>query len=345
MSEAPVLPDLRDLEPAGLEDWLRERGEERYRADQLLDALYRHPVSAIAEIKALPQPLREKLGREFRLALPLEVNRLVSADGAVKLLLRLDDGERVEAVWIPEPGRATLCLSTQVGCRMACRFCRTGQGGFRRQLTPAEIVGQAIVASRAFGRLTNLVFMGMGEPLDNLDHVLAALRILTHKRGLALSPRRLTVSTIGLPEGIRRLADLGPPVGLALSLHSAVAATRARLMPAVRAYDLGEVKEALGFYAQTTGRKVTLEVTLIAGENDSAAEARAVARFAAATGAKVNLIAMNPAPESELGPPPAETIAAYHETLRQKEVDVFLRRGRGADILAACGQLRAEKET
>jgi 23S rRNA (adenine2503-C2)-methyltransferase len=334
------LSDLRGLDPPALAAWLQERGEEKYRADQIVEAVHQRGARAIDDLRQLPKPLRDKLAAAFFIGGETVESRQESSDGTVKLLLRLHDGEAVEMVWIPDGERATLCLSTQVGCRMACRFCRTGAGGFTRQLTAGEITVQVAAALAAFGRVTNLVVMGMGEPLDNLDHLLPALALLVHKKAYAFSPKKITVSTVGLVAGIRRLLAEGPAVGLALSLHSALPKTRAELLPRASRFDLHDLAAALRDYG-AAGRKTTIEVTLIEGLNDGAAEARAVAKFAASANAKVNLIALNPAPDLGFDPPPPERVAAYREEVRKKGVDVFLRKSRGADIMAACGQLRA----
>ena len=338
MLKSAPKPDLRDLSPIELEAWVVSRGGERYRAAQVLKWLYPRRATDFASMKDLPLELRRELESAFSLFLPLVVKRVSSADGAEKLLLELRDGERIEAVYLPEGGRATLCVSTQAGCRMACRFCRTGFSGFRRQLQPSEIVGQILALDRP---PTNLVFMGMGEPLDNLENLLISLRLICEPKALGFSPRRLTVSTIGLEPGVLRLVEQGPPVNLAVSLHSAVPETRALLMPAARGQDLASLKKTLQKYLEAGGRKITLEVVLIAGENDSAAEARALARWASGLSAKVNLIPFNPFPESGLTAPAKTSVLAYQQILRQKGVGAFIRKSRGQDILAACGQLRA----
>lgn len=335
-------PDLRDLSPAELTAWLTGRGHPRYRADQIMDGLYRHGVERVEDIRNLPGALSREL-EAYRLALPRETRRLTSGDGSVKLGLTLADGELVETVWMPEDdGRATLCVSSQAGCRMACRFCRTGRGGFRRHLTPAEIVGQVMVADRGLGPVRNLVFMGMGEPLDNLDHLLRALAILGHQRGLGFGPRRLTVSTIGDPQQLERFGRLAPPVNLAVSLHSAVADTRNSLLPAAAARDLVGLHRALESRPRAERDRLTLEVVLVGGVNDTIAEARAVADWSEGLPIKVNLIRFNPFPDSGLQAPREEAVLAYQAYLRGRGIPAFIRRSRGADILAACGQLWGE---
>jgi len=344
--------DLRDLSPAALEPWLVARGHPAFRAGQVMDWLYRRPVYDFARMKTLPRTLRDELAREFTLQPLIELARRVSEDGAVKYAFSLADGAVIESVWMPEPGRATLCLSSQAGCRMAC-------GGFSRHLRPSEIVGQ-VLAVRAQHEVTNLVFMGMGEPLDNLENVLAALAILCDRRALAFPPRKITVSTIGLIPGLKTLAERAPAVKLALSLHSAVPATRERLLPAAgtaglsrpggagaltrasRAADLSVLKQALKNFPLPPRGRVTIELVLLAGVNDTPADARALVRWLSGLKAKVNLIPFNECPGSGFKAPPEEAVLAFQKALKDKGVAAFIRKSRGRDISAACGQLRGE---
>lgn len=330
--------DLRDLTPKALENWLSNRGHQRFRADQIKEWLYRRLVSDPQEMKNLPQNLRRDMAREFRLFFPAEREKLVSADGTIKYGFGLHDGEFIETVAIPERGRLTACISTQAGCRMGCRFCRTGAGGFRRNLDPSEIVGQ-VMALGGGERVGNIMVMGMGEPLDNVEALLASLCILCDRRGAGFAPRRITVSTIGSIPGIDRLGAEGPPVNLALSFHSAVDRTREGLMPAARGRSLKELRAALRRFPLGPRRRITLEVVLVSGVNDSPAEARAMARFAGGLPAKVNIIPFNPFPGAGLEAPGRKALESYQSLLREKGIDAFIRKSRGGDILAACGQL------
>jgi 23S rRNA (adenine2503-C2)-methyltransferase len=336
--------DLRDLSAAELGDWLAAHGQRPYRAAQVLAWLYRTPVSSIGAMTNLPAELRAALEAEFSLALPVEARRLTSQDGAVKLGLTLADGELIETVWMPEPGRSTVCISSQAGCRRGCRFCATGQGGFTRNLTPGEILGQVLAAAEKLGPVTNVLFMGMGEPLDNLDAVIPALDLLCDRRALAFSPRRVTVSTIGIIASLARLGREAPPVNLAVSIHSAVAATRRALMPAARSVPLEALKRALQAFPLGPRRKLTLEVALAAGVNDSAAEARALADWMRGLPAMVNLIPCNAGAGTGLSPPERGAVLQYQKILRDAGVTAFIRVSRGADVGAACGQLRGGKK-
>jgi 23S rRNA (adenine2503-C2)-methyltransferase len=341
MPRNPPKGDLRELSPAEFDDWMLTRGHQRYRADQILDWLYKKTVNSFREMGNLPPALRRELEAGFTLYSLKEAGRAVSEDGAVKLACELFDGEIIESVWMPEGKRATVCVSTQAGCRMACRFCGTGRAGFRRQLAPSEITGQ-VIAAAAMGTVTGIVFMGMGEPLDNLESLLKSIEILCDKRALAFAPRRLTVSTIGIIAGIEALSKSPYPVNLAVSLHSAVPKTRASLMPAAAVPDLSALKSALRKYPLGKGRKITLEMALLGSVNDSVTEARAFARWLAGLKAKVNLIPFNSTPGSSFKRPSEKAVLDYQETLRKKGIKAFIRKSRGRDVCAACGQLRAK---
>lgn len=332
--------DLRDVSPAELAAWLAEHGHPPYRRDQVLGWLYQRPAASLAEMTDLPAPLRQALAAEYSLALPCEARRLTANDGAVKFGLILGDGELIESVWMPGAGRATACISSQVGCRRGCRFCATGQGGLVRNLGPAEILGQVLFLQQRMGPVTNVLFMGMGEPLDNLDAVIPSLKLLCHPHALAFAPRRVTVSTIGPVPQLERLGREAPPVNLAISLHSAVRATRRALLPAAGSIAVADLKRALLEYPLGPRQKLTVEVTLAAGMNDSVAEARALAKWLRGLPAMVNLIPCNPSQGSGLTAPSRAAVLAYQAELRSAGLKSFIRHGRGPDIEAACGQLK-----
>ncbi len=328
--------DLRDFSPGGLAGLVEELGHRSFRADQAMDWLYGKRVSSAEEMKNLPAGLVRSLA-SYRLFLPAENERLTSEDGTVKFAFELVDGEVIESVWIPEEDRSTLCISSQAGCRMGCRFCRTGQEGFRRQLTPSEIVGQVMSAEASGFAVNNIVIMGMGEPLANLDAVLAALDVFFHRKGLKFSPSRTTLSTIGPEDKLNELAKRGVPCNLAVSLHSAVAETRARLVPA--SPDPHKLKAALKRLSLPARSRLTIEMALMGGVNDSLEEARALVRWCDGFRVKVNLIPFNPFSECGFMAPSPEATADYQTFLRNKGITALVRKSRGTDILAACGQL------
>jgi len=316
-------------------------GEPAYRAAQILRWVYRDGATTFAEMTNLPKATRAALAERACLMTSHVVEVLQSSDGTEKLLVGLADGHRVETVIIPAGERRTVCVSSQVGCAVGCAFCASGLGGLVRSLSAGEIVEQALHARRRVGPAgasMNLVVMGIGEPLANYAALVAALRVVTAAWGLAMSGRRITVSTVGLPGRIGQLASEGLGVNLAVSVHAGTEATRARLVPGGR--PLREVAEAAAEFLRATGREVTFEYVLIDGENDSAAEARAVARLVGRLPILVNLLPVNPVAELPWAPPSARRVERFAATLRGLGVRVQVRRRRGGDIDAACGQLR-----
>lgn len=312
----------------------------RYRVDQLWQGMYAQ-LSAPEELTTLPKALRARLGEELPSALR-RVDRSVSDDGdTVKELWTLHDGALVETVLMHYPGRTTVCISSQAGCAMACGFCATGQAGFERHLTTGEIVEQVVEAARAARprRLSNVVFMGMGEPLANYDPVLSALRRIN--TDLGIGARQLTVSTVGIAPGIRRLAEEGLQVGLAVSLHAATDAQRNELVPINRRYPLRELAEACHRWMSAQHRRLSLEWAMIDGVNDTSDDAAALAEYALALRAHVNLIPLNPTPGWPTTGSPPSTIDRFRSELARRGVNATVRRNRGTSIDAACGQLRA----
>jgi 23S rRNA (adenine2503-C2)-methyltransferase len=331
---------------AELEALLADWGEPRYRAEQVWDALYRQQV-ALGDATALPRALRAKLDD----ALPLALDGLVEQtahDGMTSKWLWscARDHAQIETVLMRYPERATVCVSSQAGCAMGCTFCATGQAGFERHLDVAEIVEQVLRAAHASPqRVSNVVFMGMGEPLANYDNTWAAVHRLHDDLGL--SARRITVSTVGVVPGMRRLADEDLPVTLAVSLHAATDEERERLVPLNRRYPIAEVLDAAADYAGAKGRRVTFEYACIAGENDSPAQAEALGNllgaFPGLGGAHVNLIPLNPTDGFGGHAPAPPSIRAFADRLRGHGVTATVRRNRGTDIAAACGQLRSRE--
>lgn len=338
------MTDLLALTPAAarvaLQAWLAARGEAPYRGRQILPRLWQRPVRAWAEASDLPVSLREAL------ALHMPVSRLglgahqLSRDGTEKFLWTLADGEAIESVLIPEGRRRTLCISSQVGCALGCVFCATGRMGFRRHLTAAEIAGQVreLVLLDPAKRPTNVVFMGMGEPLLNWDAVDVALTILNDPDGLGIGARHITLSTVGILPSLARFAERSEQFRLAVSLHAPTPEARARLMPIERKYALPELLRALVRFR----RRVTLEYVMIAGMNDSPEAADELARLATPLGALINLLPLHPGGAEGLLPSSESRMRAFEQRLRRHGVTAVLRRSRGLDISAACGQLRVE---
>ena len=336
-----TLPTLQSL----LTDW----GQPAYRARQLWEWLYVHLVTDFDQMTNLPRSLRERLVAEMTIGLPQVVDTIQSADGDTrKDLLRLEDGETVEAVLMRYRLRRTACISTQVGCAIGCAFCATGQMGFRRNLTSGEIVAQALHFARELQakgeRLTNVVLMGMGEPLANYDASLAAIRRLIHPRGFKLGQRHITLSTVGLVPSIERLAGEGLQITLAISLHAATDKLRDQLVPVNRRYGLDALFEACYHYVERTGRRITFEWALFEGINDTPEQARALIARLTGLLAHVNLIPLNPTPGYAGRPSSRERITAFTTELERGRVSYTLRVRRGADIQAGCGQLRQRNQ-
>ncbi len=338
---------IKDMSRGELAQWLQERGEPSYRLDQLEGWLYRQDLGSFLDMTNLPRAFREILSREFCLFSLEEVAREEARDGTTKFLFSALDGERVESVLIPDRDRLTLCVSTQVGCRMGCRFCLTGCTGFKRDLTRGEILDQVLLvraAVRKQGReLTNVVFMGMGEPLDNYDESLAAFRILVSDKGLGFSHRKVTLSTVGLVPQMGRLADENLDLTLALSLNATDEETRSFLMPINRRYPLAQVMAALRGYPLPPRKRFTLEYVVLKGVNHSSLDARRLARLVKGLRVKVNLIPFNPFPGAEFERPSEREVLEFQAHLRQRGLSAFIRQSRGLEISAACGLLRWKK--
>ncbi len=329
-----------------------ELGEPAYRARQIYGWLYRRRVREVAAMANLPRPLRESVASRFSLRWPEVQERSLSFDGSRKYLFRLDDGASVEAVYIPEAERRTICISTQAGCPLKCAFCLTGIAGYTRNLSAGEILGQvAIVMEEHPVSHThpqrrsqdpfpwNVVAMGMGEPLLNYDAALTALRVLMDAEGFGVPPRKLTLSTVGILPALEKLAQEPVRPNLAISLHAPEPALRRALMPIEARYPMSEVIEAALRYQVPRGGAVTFEYVLLGGVNDTPGHARELVRRLGGRRAKVNLIPLNAAPEIPFQPPRPEAVDAFAAVLAAAEVPVSVRRSRGRDILAACGQL------
>ena len=330
--------------PSEMEDLAVELGASRYRGRQLATWIYRNSVFDLDRMTDLPKEFRGELAEHAVVQVP-ELERVdASQDGSQKLVFRLDDGARVSAVLMPDDDRITLCLSTQVGCGFECSFCLTGTMGLDRNLTAAEIVGQLLAANELAGeghRVTHIVFMGMGEPLANYAAVVAAIRILTDARlGVGYSPRRITVSTVGLVAGIERLAREELKVNLAISLHGASDEVRSRLMPVNRSWNLSALMDAVRKYPLAPRQRIFFEYVILEGVNDSDEDARRLVRLLRGVRAKVNLIPFNDWEGTPFRRPPLARILAFQGILLGAGITTTVRWSKGEDIGAACGQLR-----
>jgi len=374
--------NLASMERAALESLFVEWGEKKFHAGQVLRWIYRRRVTAFDAMTDLSRALRARLNAEATVEFPVVAARRHSADGTLKWLLRLGDGNAIETVFIPEAGRGTLCVSSQVGCGLNCTFCATARHGYNRNLTVDEIIGQVWVAARELAgdgetpsrhprvllsgggdgnvgdgevagdgendgdgeaaanpRITNIVLMGMGEPLLNFDNVVAAIRLMVDDSAFGLSKRRVTLSTAGLVPAIDRLAQ-SCPVSLAVSLHAPADALREQLVPLNKKYPIRQLLAACRRYAAARPRtRITFEYVLLAGVNDGAAEARALAKLLGDLPAKVNLIPFNPSPDIDYRRPSAAAVDAFRDILLARGVFTVTRKTRGDDIDAACGQL------
>ena len=316
----------------------------KFRAQQIYDAVYRRRVTELDRITNLPKPLRTQLEGEYSLGLPPIERYFDSADGTRRYLLRLADGKTVETVWMPEGERSTICISTQVGCPVDCRFCLTALLGLERNLTAGEIAGQVLRVAVDRGleanvdRL-NIVMMGQGEPLLNLAAVLKATRLLVDPKGMAISARRITVSTSGIIPKIHELGQSEVRPKLAISLNASTEEQRRELMPITRKYHLKDLIEACRVYPLRPWERLTFEYVMLKGVNDTDADARRVVKLLANLKAKVNLIALNPGPGIPFETPDPERVASF-QTIVRRSLDCFVRKPRGLDVYAACGQLK-----
>lgn len=337
--------DIRNLNREELKDLVRDLGKETYRAQQIIQWIYRHRVHAFQEMTNLSKDLRNLLQAKTRVGRLETEDVETSQDGSRKFLLVLGDGERVESVLIPDKKRLTLCVSTQVGCALGCRFCLTGQEGFRRSLTPGEIVGQILAVQDTLesAGLTNIVLMGMGEPLANFASTIKALEIMTYSEGLGFSKRKITLSTAGLVPMIEKLGQSPRHCRLAVSLNAADNRTRSTLMPINRKYPLEDLLAACRRFPLAPRERITFEYVLIRGINDTPEDARRLSKILHGVRSKVNLIPYNPSPGLPFERPEEESVLAFQEVLVERHVTAMTRKSRGTDISAACGQLTSSR--
>jgi 23S rRNA (adenine2503-C2)-methyltransferase len=337
---------LSGLLPSELEELVVRLGDKAYRGRQLFEQIHGRLAGELDQVTVLPSALRQRLSDEAFSVHGLSIAQVQeSVDTTVKMGLATSDGLLVESVLIPmETGAFTQCMSSQAGCALGCAFCMTGTLGFTRNLAAGEIVDQHLLALARFPDrpIKNLVFMGMGEPLLNVDEVVKAIRLLQHEKGRALSPRRITVSTAGIVPGIHRLGQ-EVDCQLAVSLNAPTQELRTELMPISKRYPLDELMAALKQFPLQPRRRITFEYVILPGVNDSPTHARDLVRLLSHIRCKVNLIPFNPFPGSRFGRPSDESMERFHELLTAKQVLATIRRSRGADILAACGQLAGKK--
>ena len=338
----PAAYDLAELELPELEALLADAGSRPFHAGQILRWIYQRGSTTFERMTDLSLGLRKQLEKTCVVTTPSVEHRDVSDDGTEKFLLRLQDDCRIESVFIPDTPRLTFCISTQVGCAMRCAFCLTGKMGLTRNLTAGEIAGQVRVLARALGLIDtpfNIVLMGMGEPLHNYDATMKALRILTAKCGLAVPPRRITLSTVGVPAGIAQLATEEVLPNLAVSLHASTEELRAQLVPVNQRYGLAEIMDACRRFPATRRHRITFEYVLLAGVNDSTEQAARLATLIGSLRAKVNVIPLNEAPGVTYRRPCDAAIDRFARVLADRGITVSVRKSRGRDIRAACGQL------
>ena len=341
------MTDLSALDRDEIEAAVASLGIPRFHGRQIFHWIHGRGVTNFEEMTDLPRELRQRLPSSFSISTPALESRQTSADGTTKFLLRLGDGRHIEAVYIPDTPAQTFCISTQVGCAMQCAFCLTGRMGLTRHLTAGEIAGQVRVLAHATGlagQPFNIVLMGMGEPLHNYDATMKALRMLADERGLAVHPRRVTLSTVGVLPGLERLASEPLMPNLAISLHGTTEAQRDALVPINRKYSLEQLMDACRRFPLRRRGRITFEYVLLAGVNDTLEDARRLVKLLGGMKAKVNLLPLNEAAGIPFKRPSDDRVNAFARTLADRGVLVSVRKSRGRDIRAACGQLIVESE-
>lgn len=334
--------DIKSLTLEELNNEITAMGIPSFRAKQIYQWLHQKMAESFNEMTNLSKELREKLEEQYRIPCAKQVNLLVSAaDGTKKYLFALEDGRIIESVWMKYRHGNSVCISSQVGCRMGCRFCASTLDGLERNLLPSEMLDQVYqIQKETNERVSHVVVMGSGEPMDNLDHLIRFIRLISSQEGLHISRRNLTVSTCGIVPGIRRLADENLSVTLALSLHAPNDSLRQTLMPIARRYPLKDVLAACRDYFLKTGRRITFEYSLVKGINDSRHEARELAWLLSGQEAHVNLIPVNPIEERAFVPSEKDSVLTFKHVLEKSKIAVTVRREMGRDIQGACGQLR-----
>ncbi|WP_338555823.1 23S rRNA (adenine(2503)-C(2))-methyltransferase RlmN [Paenibacillus sp. KS-LC4] len=339
-------PFIYDYTLEQLQDWMKENGEPAFRAGQLYDWLYVKRVTSFEEMSNLSKSLRTKLFDQFQFVTLTEITKFESKDGTVKFLFGLHDNHAIETVIMRHNYGNSICVTTQVGCRIGCTFCASTLGGLKRNLTAGEIIAQVVVAQQMLDvtneRVSSIVIMGSGEPFENYDATMMFLRTMIHEKGLNIGQRHITVSTSGIVPSMYKFADENTQINLALSIHAPNDALRSKLMPVNRRFPFEEVMEACRYYLAKTGRRITFEYALIGGVNDRPEHAQELADVLQGLLCHVNLIPVNHVPERNYVRTPREDIFEFQRILEKNKINATIRREQGHDIAAACGQLRAK---
>jgi 23S rRNA (adenine2503-C2)-methyltransferase len=344
---AKANPSIYSLQLEELKNWLKENDEKAFRAEQIFDWLYKKRITAFDEMSNLSKTLRDKLEGAFSLTTLNTIIQQTSKDGTIKFLFELHDGYSIETVLMRHDYGNSVCVTTQVGCRIGCTFCASTLGGLKRHLEAGEIVAQVVKVQQALDeskeRVSSVVIMGIGEPFDNYDNMLSFLKIINHDQGLNIGARHITVSTSGIIPKIYQFADENTQINFAISLHAPNTEIRSRLMPINKAYSLPELIKAVRYYIDKTGRRVSFEYGLFGGVNDQVEHAEELAGLLKGIKCHVNLIPVNYVPERDYVRTPRDQIFEFEKTLKKHGVNVTIRREHGSDIDAACGQLRAKE--
>ncbi|CUA80158.1 MULTISPECIES: 23S rRNA (adenine(2503)-C(2))-methyltransferase RlmN [Anoxybacillus] len=340
-------PSIYSLRLEDLQSWVEQQGEKPFRATQIFEWLYKKRVTSFEDMTNIPKALRERLDEHFVITTLKTLVQQTSKDGTMKFLFELHDGYSIETVLMRHDYGNSICVTTQVGCRIGCTFCASTLGGLKRNLQAGEIVAQVVKVQKALDetneRVSSIVVMGIGEPFDNYDELLKFLKIVNHPKGLHIGARHITVSTSGIIPKIYQFADENMQINFAISLHAPNTELRSKLMPINRAYKLPELMEAVRYYIEKTGRRVTFEYGLFGGVNDQIEHAEELAELIKGLKCHVNLIPVNYVPERNYVRTPREQIFAFEKTLKKHGINVTIRREQGHDIDAACGQLRAKE--
>jgi 23S rRNA (adenine2503-C2)-methyltransferase len=340
-------PSIYSIQLPNLQDWLTENGEKSFRAEQIYEWLYKKRISSFEEMSNLSKGLRDKLSNQFEITTLKTVIKQESSDGTIKFLFELHDGYSIETVLMRHEYGNSVCVTTQVGCRMGCTFCASTLGGLKRHLEAGEIVAQIVNVQQALDetdeRVSSVVIMGIGEPLDNYDNMLSFLKIINHEKGLNIGARHITVSTSGIVPRIYDFADENTQINFAISLHAPNTELRSRLMPVNKAYKLDDLMDAVRYYIDKTGRRISFEYGLFGGVNDQIEHAKELAKLIKGIKCHINLIPVNYVPERDYVRTPRNQIFAFEKELKSHGINVTIRREHGHDIDAACGQLRAKE--